>query len=74
MLCVIRGQCAKLIDVGGDALDQPLTTAESDADSAEAREALTRAVSAAKLLLAHLEENYEFGFGVADYKGESCPD
>jgi hypothetical protein len=74
-LSYILLRCRKLVDVGGDALAEPLTTIDGEtADSTEARVILSGAVRAAKLLSAYLEKHWEFGVDEAWPKEETCPD
>jgi hypothetical protein len=72
-LCRIRFACERTINAGDDALAEKFVTNEDDAtDLPEARKAVEKAVGAAKLLLAHLETNYEFGSGFAEVKDGVC--
>jgi hypothetical protein len=71
----IRFRAERLIDDGADALHSPLTTQDDNTDSREARGKLTAAVQAAKLLIAHLDEHFDFVGGFAEPKEEeSCRD
>jgi len=74
ILFFIRVRCDRLVDAVEEALADPLTTGDDETDSPEAREKLTRAVNAAKLLLAHLDEHFEFKNGMAEPKEDVCPD
>lgn len=68
-------RCRQLIDIGGDALAEPLTTIDGEsADSVEARVILSGTVRSAKVLLAHLEKHWEFGVDEAWPKEHTCPD
>jgi hypothetical protein len=75
-LSTIRQRCNNVIDEATAALREPLTTVDGEtADSPEARTVLAGTVKAAKALLAHLEENYDFGrLGGAELKEGACLD
>jgi hypothetical protein len=74
LLRSIRVQCELLISDGQDALEDKLTTEGDDTDNSEARANLKEAVGAAKLLLAHLDANYDFDTGFAEVKEGVCLD
>ena len=71
-LLAIRTKCERAIDSCSDALDEPLTATDDETDSLVARENLEHAMAAAKLLLAHLEERFEFAYGMAEPKEEQA--
>ena len=75
MLCKIRFACERTIDTGQDALVEPFVTSEDDAtDLPEVRATMEKAVSAARLLLSHIDANYECGSGFAEVKEAACLD
>ena len=61
-LARISGRCQELIDAADYALSNALPDT-GQADSPEARTILTGAAKAAKLLLSHLDEKFEFQYG-----------
>ena len=72
-LCRIRFACERVIAAGKDALAENFVTSEDDpSDNLEARKAVEKAVNAAKLLFAHLDNNYDFGSGFAEVKDGIC--
>ena len=74
-LSTIRQRCNDAIGEATAALREPLTTVNGEtADSPEARTTLTGVVKAVRALLAHLEENYDFGCSGAELKEGACLD
>ncbi len=75
ILLLIRGKAEQVVGDCHDALmAETLATRDAEfSDSPEARQCLTHIMSAAKLLLRHLDENYDFAFGCAERKEETCP-
>jgi hypothetical protein len=72
-LCSIRLACERTIGNGEDALAENFVTSEDDAtDLPEFRKAVEKAIAAAKLLLAHIDTNYDCGSGFAEVKEGSC--
>lgn len=72
-LCRIRFACERVIEAGKDALAENFLTSEDDpTDDPEARKAVEKAISAAKLLLAHIDANYSCDSGFAEVKEGSC--
>ena len=68
LLALIYGRCLRAVDECTDALADKLTTGEDDADSIEARAALTRAMKAAGTLRDHLDSAFDFTNGQAEPK------
>ena len=68
LLALIYGRCLRAVDECTDALADKLTTGEDDADSIEARAALTRAMKAAETLRDHLDSAFDFTNGQAEPK------
>jgi hypothetical protein len=69
----IHNRCERLIDAGGDALAEPLTSQDGETlDSPEARTVLTGAVNAAKLLVKELEAVYDFNNFGSELKEGAC--
>jgi hypothetical protein len=62
VLFAVRHRAGRLVEDGEYALQSPLTTGDDNSDSSEAREAMTKAVSATKLLIGHLDERFDFDF------------
>jgi len=56
----VRLKCERLIDAADNALRSDLTSRDSGEDSLEARDSLTRALRAARSLMAHLSSSYDF--------------
>ena len=73
ILYVINAQCDEVIDRCLVALGGPLETTDDTTDSTEAREQLTHALAAAKLLRKALSETYDFVYGFAEPKEEHAP-
>jgi hypothetical protein len=75
LLFRIRAQADQVIGNVRDAMQYPLTTEDDPKDSPEAREKLTQAERAAKVLAAHLDKFFEFSNGSAERKQEEpCPE
>jgi hypothetical protein len=71
----VRYRAERLVNAGADALQGDLMSGEDRSDSSEAREKLTAAVRAAKVLIQHLDELYDFDGEAATLKQEeTCPD
>ena len=58
----------RFIDAGTDALEEKFTTEADDCDSPGARLAMLQSLGAAKELLTHLDERFEFSGGQAEPK------
>jgi hypothetical protein len=69
LIFTISVRCGRAIDAIEDALAQNLTTSDDDTDSPTAREQLTRAMNAAKLLREHIGATYDLANGQAELKG-----
>jgi hypothetical protein len=71
----IRYRSEILVNDGEEALRSDLVGEEDRSDCSEARKNLEAAVRAAKLLIQHLDENYDFDGEVATLKKEeTCRD
>jgi hypothetical protein len=72
LIFTIWARCGRAIDAIQDALAANLTTSDDDADDPTAREQLTRAMAATKLLRAHIETTYDLLNGGAELKEGVC--
>ena len=69
----IHSRCARLIDAGGDALAEPLSSQDGQIlDSPEARAVLSGVVTAARLLVRELEAVYQFNKFGSELKEGTC--
>jgi hypothetical protein len=64
----------RFLDAGQDALEEKFVTEDDDIDSPGARLGMLQSVNAAKELLAHLEQTFEFTNGMATEKEGTCLD